>query len=824
MFQLERSTLGDLQSLRVPDLWQQEAIRGLQEGRDVVVDAPTGAGKTYIFELLIKGGWRGQAIYTVPTRALANDKLLEWQRQGWNVGIATGDIAENLTAPVIVATLETQKRRLLEGQGPSLLVVDEYQMLADSARGVNYEMAIATAPSTTQLLLLSGSVGNPGLVVEWLQRLGRQAVLVAHRERPVPLEEVNLEALPDRGIPASVRGLWPRAIAKALKHGMAPLLAFAPRRRAAEDLARQLMRMLPEEDPLRLTPEQEILAGPELTKLLRARIAYHHSGLDYRQRAGLVEPLAKAGQLRVVVATMGLSAGINFSMRSVIVTDREYRHGDRTQLVRPDELLQMFGRAGRRGIDKRGYVLVAPGKPRWSEAQPLRMQSTGQLDWPSLLSVMQTAQESGNSPTETAEALVARMLRPQAHDLGLRTFRPRSATASELETQVKRQRVVEIQTPDGGWERKRAPHKRPLGEAIIFHRGSWKPALAAPETIFGVPVGTLCRLGDGDEALYGREVPLARYGQDDAEGDLVLTRWAWQVFREHGRPGRSQPPRRQGWTLERLERELLPLLPAASFGGRVLELIDRGKSIVARLGYDQALAFAHLDRAGRALILPPEREVELEAHLGVIAAGPAPARGDFSPATAWYQLGLIDERARPTQRGVLFSFFNHGEGLAIAAALEDPTYPIEELIFDIANLRAGYRFSAHEAYSGRLGNVCRATYRGATIGHYLRKGVPPEYGDGAAEILARLAREAARKQDLLNDELLSGDIERARLEWRSLLTQIAHAPDLDWERWLELRLAARDLVYSFPPQGAYLDFPPLTAEQRQRHKSFLRFD
>ncbi|MFM7099643.1 MAG: DEAD/DEAH box helicase, partial [Verrucomicrobiota bacterium] len=102
-----------LQAVTVPDLWQQRAVTGLREGHDVVVHAPTGAGKTLIFELWSNSGRnRGQAIYTVPTRALANDKLAEWRARGWNVGIATGDLSDNLEAPVIVATLETQKNRL----------------------------------------------------------------------------------------------------------------------------------------------------------------------------------------------------------------------------------------------------------------------------------------------------------------------------------------------------------------------------------------------------------------------------------------------------------------------------------------------------------------------------------------------------------------------------------------------------------------------------------------------------------------------------------------------------------------------------------------
>src|SRR6266702_3633849 len=101
-----------LQNLVIPDLWQQEAVRALREGQDVVVHAPTGAGKTYIFELFLPA-LKGQAVFTVPTRALANDKLAEWQARGWDVGIATGDLAFKLDARIVVATLGTQKGKFL---------------------------------------------------------------------------------------------------------------------------------------------------------------------------------------------------------------------------------------------------------------------------------------------------------------------------------------------------------------------------------------------------------------------------------------------------------------------------------------------------------------------------------------------------------------------------------------------------------------------------------------------------------------------------------------------------------------------------------------
>src|SRR3954465_12827367 len=372
----------------VPDIWQQEAVRALRDGRDVVVQAPTGSGKTYIFELLYPS-LRGQAIFTVPTRALANDKLAEWRARGWDVGIATGDLALNLNARVLVATLETQRARFLRRDGPKLLVVDEYQMIADPVRGVHYELALALAPPKTQLLLLSGSVQNPQAVVEWFQRIGRDPVLISHNERPVPLEEIDLRALPESAFVNS-KSFWPRMIGKALRAELAPVLVFAPRRNAAEEMAQAIASAVSLRDPLPLSEKQEALAGKKLAKLLRNRVAYHHSGLSYAVRAGLIEPLAKAGQLNVVVATMGRAGGIYFARRWALIGDTRYKAGNFERHVEPDELLQMFGRAGRRGLDDVGYVLMLPDIPRLGDARPRKLKRATQVDWPSLISVMRS--------------------------------------------------------------------------------------------------------------------------------------------------------------------------------------------------------------------------------------------------------------------------------------------------------------------------------------------------------------------------------------------------------------------------------------------------
>jgi hypothetical protein len=389
-----------LQKLVLPDRWQAEAIMAMKAGRDVIIDAPTGAGKTYVFERWIEQtGFSRRAIFTVPTRALANDKYAEWRERGWRVGIVTGDVTIDPAAPLIVATLEAVQTRLAGGGGTvaaggrfHLLVVDEYQWLSDPYRGSHYEGALLVLDPAMQVLLLSGAVGNPGDAAAWLRRLGRTVDVVQTKERPVPLEEIEADDL-IHGLPRSVEGFWSRRLAGALREGLGPVLVFAPHRQDAERLARQFAREVPLAEPLTLTPEQEALCGPALAKLIRQRVAYHHSGLTYAQRAGIIEPLAKAGQLRAVVATLGLSAGINFSLRSVMITASSYRHDRTDREIAPHELLQMIGRAGRRGLDDVGFVLVSGSAPRARRAAQQRLKRAAPLPWTFLLRALEPGDE-----------------------------------------------------------------------------------------------------------------------------------------------------------------------------------------------------------------------------------------------------------------------------------------------------------------------------------------------------------------------------------------------------------------------------------------------
>jgi len=764
--------------LTVPDLWQLEALRLLRSGVDVVLQAPTGAGKTLVFERLVESGLGGQAIYAVPTRALANDKRAEWIARGWDVGIATGDRAENLGARVVVATLETQRESLLAGRGPRLLVVDEYQMLRDAERGPGYEAALALAPRETQLLLLSGSVSNPRQVVEWLGRLGREAAEVVEHRRPVPLEEVSLDTLDQAG--GDARNPLVRALIRGLRADLGPILVFAPRRRAAAQLADDLAAALPPEGGPSLSVEDRALAGEELGRLLRRGVGLHHSGLTYRQRAELVEPLAKSGRLRVVVATTGLAAGINFSLRSVLVTDRLYTSGHRLREVRPDELLQMYGRAGRRGLDDRGHALRTADSPRLSEARPLQLQRAEGLDWGAFLRRM----EGAGDPIATARGLAGRLFSREPLDLALdRLAEPEAGVAKPAEAGVLR-RIREMQGRDGTWQRLRPTRLEKMARALIRVRDAWHPALEKPDSLRALPYGTPCRIGRGEgPPRHGRLVPLARL----APGDDRLQPAPW-LAKLLGKPGR-EVLRKGAWNLAFVEQTLLPLLPELTQGGKAAAPPEfRGDLLHVRLDYGDANVRVTPDADGHPLINPRLREIEREDIRLEDALG-AGARAASRPGRLWHRLGLIREDGSVTPRGRVAARFQHGEGLAVAAALEDAGYDAEALAWDLAELRAGERLAALARSSSRLAADCRLAYQSLSVEGYLRDGLPESFGEGTAEILkahalhGKCPREAEGVAGL-------GDLERALLEWKSTLRLVAGSPDLGLERWAALREAA----------------------------------
>lgn len=410
--QKQRNANAEQQSIAL-DPWQQKAFEALQNGCNVIVDAPTTAGKTRVVESYFRANLHRpdfRAAYTAPVKSLSNDKLREFREMfgAENVGIATGDIKENLDAPIVVATLESYRNSLLGVEpdlGRSLVVFDEYHFMQDSSRGSAWEEAIILTPPSSQLLLLSASVGNADQFVTWVNGLSpRKCELVATKERPVPLVDLVYlheswllgseakplapkhpnEFLSKNPLPAEELA---RRMVALMPLGLAPCIVYSGRRLSCETWAQALVKLLP---PLSQEQSAEIrrrLVGegvinaqedegteevaqaqkksvsawsfmrPTLKKMLvQYGVGYHHSGLAPHSRI-VIESLVKDGLLRFCFATMGLSIGINFSVRSALISD--FRRPSETGLVpyAASEILQMLGRAGRRGRDAVGFSL-----------------------------------------------------------------------------------------------------------------------------------------------------------------------------------------------------------------------------------------------------------------------------------------------------------------------------------------------------------------------------------------------------------------------------------------------------------------------------------
>lgn len=815
-----------LTEIRVPDLWQQEAIKGLRDGFDVVVHAPTGSGKTFIFEHWSHNGKpKGRAIYTVPTRALANDKLAEWRALGWNVGIATGDLAENLDAPIIVATLETQKNRLVQGDGPDLLVIDEYQMIGDESRGLNYEVSMALAPEKTQLLLLSGSVGNPGHVVRWLERIGRQARLVSHNERSVPLEEVHPMHF-SISTPSDLKTYWGRFVGKALAADLGPILIFSPRRQAAESLAQEIASQLPNPNPLELTNEQRHLVGHKMERLLKSRVAYHHSGLSYAVRAGVVEPLAKAGQLRVVIATMGLAAGINFSLKSVAIAGDSYRRNHLEHPIQPDELLQMFGRAGRRGIDETGYALVSANQLGLQHAFPAFLSRSKLVDWGALFGVMASAVELGKNPYEEAVRIQTRLFTTRPIHLGVEESMKFPNAPCGLKTDQERARYVRKKTREflnsrGEWEiaprsseialkevwrMVKAPETMPKDHILI-------PFLSDPNLVEKYCSGIPVRIGkSGSHDLYHSRQVIAEVLASDK---VTLSKWTQRMT---GWKHRQVSKKRWNTMVLKLLHERL-----ATRGTPIVQVQESNGKISIIINIEELRTMAIVDRHGLALYKPEVRHVfptECNTCPQAEICKAAPAHGVVEQ---WRRLKLIDNEGQPTSRGRIVSFFTKGVGLAIAAAVEASSYDLEELIYDLANLDAGFRFAEEEnRWAGRLAYVCRETYGMIHCPGYLENGIPPAYGSGAERVVAAIHKDPNCKQEWVTPTTGAGDIDRIIIEWRSLLRRIAHAPVMENSRWTELQARSRAILHEIESPTC-MELPRLPYHQTRRINHRLNF-
>ncbi len=342
---------------------QEEAILELFAGRNVILNTPTGSGKSLVAAALhFKALCAGQrSVYTCPIKALVNEKFLSLCRDFGpeNVGMMTGDASVNPHARVLCCTAEILANiALTRGDRAeiSAVIMDEFHYYADDERGHAWQVPLLTLPQA-RFLLMSATLGATGFFERELTRLtGAPSLTVRSDRRPVPLSfEYSETPLPER-------------VGRLLVEQRAPVYLVHFTQRAAAEAAQDLMslNLCTREEKAALAAELERIKfnspyGKDMKRWLRHGIGVHHAGLLPKYRI-LVERLAQKGLLKLICGTDTLGVGINVPIRTVVFTQLWKYDGKKAAILSVRDFRQVSGRAGRAGFDDRGYVIVqAPG-------------------------------------------------------------------------------------------------------------------------------------------------------------------------------------------------------------------------------------------------------------------------------------------------------------------------------------------------------------------------------------------------------------------------------------------------------------------------------
>ncbi|MCF7870984.1 MAG: DEAD/DEAH box helicase [Candidatus Omnitrophica bacterium] len=380
------------------DPFQKKSIELTKSQNSVIVSAPTGSGKTLIAERLIEDCIEKNKgiIYTAPIKALSNQKFRDFgKKYPDKVGIVTGDVSINRDAPILIMTTEIFRNAIMvnpeEFKKINWVIFDEIHYLDDIERGTVWEEAIILLPPNMKMLALSATIPNSKEFSGWLKKIHRHPIkVVIENKRPVPLHFFfqcdngiftnfkRLKQAPSfskkinyRSYKEEYRSSRPNKIKTLIKYirknKAYPSIYFSFSRRRCEELACELssLSLINEKDRAdienmfdKLIKKYDTSSSPHINNLrplLRKGIAYHHAGLLPTVKE-IIEQLFTTGLIRLIFTTETFALGINMPVKSVIFDSLSKFYGRYHHYLKTRDFYQMAGRAGRRGIDKEGFV------------------------------------------------------------------------------------------------------------------------------------------------------------------------------------------------------------------------------------------------------------------------------------------------------------------------------------------------------------------------------------------------------------------------------------------------------------------------------------
>ncbi|EDS39035.1 antiviral helicase SKI2 [Culex quinquefasciatus] len=439
------------------DIFQKQAIIKLEEHNHVFVAAHTSAGKTVVAEYAIALSKKHmtKTIYTSPIKALSNQKYRDFKSTFEDVGLITGDIQIDPTASCLIMTTEILRSMLYCGSDITrdleYVIFDEVHYITDADRGHVWEEVLILLPDHVCIVMLSATVPNTLEFANWVGKTKKKRVhVVSTPKRPVPLKHylytgcggkskddmflvvdeqskflidgfrkakeaitarMSKNANKNSGRPAQFnqkqeQTLWVGLIDQLQKNDKLPVVAFTLSRNRCDNNANALMScdLTTGREKYLITsffqlclqklkpPDRMLPQVIQVQNCLQRGIGIHHSGILPILKE-IVEMLFARGLVKILFATETFAMGVNMPARTVIFDSTKKFDGQTSRMLQPAEYTQMAGRAGRRGLDKNGTVIIIckMGVAGESELQnmilgkPMRLESQFRLTYAMIL-------------------------------------------------------------------------------------------------------------------------------------------------------------------------------------------------------------------------------------------------------------------------------------------------------------------------------------------------------------------------------------------------------------------------------------------------------